>query len=104
MSKKEIQTLRRPFLKELFRNNKFNLTMTVIAALFGAAAELVISWLIKEVADLISGECPYGFGTLLDSFPARRVCFMLFILSLAGTVLAWAFMRKTQNAGSPEPD
>ena len=38
MSKKEIQTLRRPFLKELFRNNKFNLTMTVIAALFGAAA------------------------------------------------------------------
>ena len=65
MSKKELQTLRRPFLKELFRNNKFNLTMTVIAALFGAAAELVISWLIKEVADLISGECPFGFGTLL---------------------------------------
>ena len=65
MSKKELQALRRPFLKELFRNNKFNLTMTVIAALFGAAAELVISWLIKEVADLISGECPFGFGTLL---------------------------------------
>ena len=65
MTKKEIQALRRPFLKELFRNNKFNLAMTVLAALFGAAAELVISWLIKEVADLISGECPYGFGTLL---------------------------------------
>ena len=59
------RALRRPFLKELFRNNKFNLAMTVIAALFGAAAELVISWLIKEVADLISGECPFGFGTLL---------------------------------------
>ena len=65
MNKKEIKALRRPFLKELFRNNKFNLAMTVLAALFGAAAELVISWLIKEVADLISGECPYGFGTLL---------------------------------------
>ena len=65
MSKKELQALRRPFLKELFRNNKFNLAMTVIAALFGAATELVISWLIKEVADLISGECPFGFGTLL---------------------------------------
>ena len=65
MSKKELQALRRPFLKELFRNNQFNLAMTVIAALFGAAAELVISWLIKEVADLISGECPFGFGTLL---------------------------------------
>ena len=65
MTKKEIRALRRPFLQELFRNNNFNLAMTVIAALFGAAAELVISWLIKEVADLISGECPYGFGTLL---------------------------------------
>ncbi len=59
------RALRRPFLRELFQNNKFNLAMTVLAALFGAAAELVISWLIKEVADLISGECPYGFGTLL---------------------------------------
>ena len=65
MSKKEIKALRRPFIKELFRNNTFNLAMTVLAALFGAAAELVISWLIKEVADLISGECPYSFGTLL---------------------------------------
>ena len=65
MNKKEIQALRRPFLKELFRNNRFNLAMTVLAALLGAAAELVISWLIKEVADLISGECPYGFSTLL---------------------------------------
>ena len=65
MGKKEIKAMRRPFLKALFRNNEFNLTMTVIAALFGAAAALVISWLIKEVTDLISGECPYGFGTLL---------------------------------------
>ena len=65
MTKKEISALRRPFIKELFRNNKFNLAMTVIASVLGAAAELVISWLIKEVSDLISGECPYGFGTLL---------------------------------------
>ncbi len=65
MNKKEIEALRKPFLKELFRENKFNLFMTVIAAVLGAAAELVISWLIKEVADLISGECPYSFGTLL---------------------------------------
>ena len=65
MSKKELKALRRPFIQELFRNNKFNLAMTVTAAFLGAVAELVISWLIKEVADLISGECPYGFGTLL---------------------------------------
>ena len=65
MNKKVVRELRSPFVKELFRENKFNLAMTVVAALFGAAAELVISWLIKGVADLISGECPYSFGMLL---------------------------------------
>ena len=65
MNKKEIQALRRPFLKELFRENKFNLAMTVLAALLGAAGALVISWLLKEVSDLISGVSPYRMGTLL---------------------------------------
>ena len=95
MTKKEIQALRRPFVKELFRNNKFNLAMTVIAALLGAAAELVISWLIKEVADLISGECPYGFGTLL----IITVCaFALFGMGwiLDGTFLS-AFRAKAMK-------
>ncbi len=65
MSKKEQQALRRPYIRELFRNNRFNLAMTVLAAVLAAAAELVISWLIKEVADLISGDSAYRFGTLL---------------------------------------
>ncbi len=65
MDKKELRALRRPFVKELFRKNRLNLAMTVLAALLAAAAELIISWLIKEIADLISGDCPYGFGTLL---------------------------------------
>ena len=59
------RALRRPFLQELFRGNKFNLAMTVIAAVLEALAALVISWLIKEVADLIAGSSTYGFGTLL---------------------------------------
>ena len=88
MNKKELKALRRPFLKELFRNNRFNLAMTVIAALLGAAAELVISWLIKEVADLISGECPYGFSTLLI---IAAGAFGLFLL---GGVLDWAFLSE----------
>ena len=65
MNKKELRALRGPFVKELFRNNKLYLAMTVLAALLGAAGNLVISWLIKEVADLISGDCPFGIGTLL---------------------------------------
>lgn len=65
MNKKELKALRRPFLKELFRNNKFNFAMTLLASLFTAGANLVISWLIKEISDLISGDCKYGYGTLL---------------------------------------
>ena len=65
MNKKEIKALRRPFIRELFRKNKFNLAMTVVAALLSALGELVISWLIKEIADLISGDSGYSFGTLL---------------------------------------
>ena len=65
MNHAEIRTLRRPFVKELFRKNKFNLALTVVAALLGAAASLAISWLIKEVCDLISGDGRYSFMTLL---------------------------------------
>ncbi len=65
MDKKELKALRRPFLKQLFKKNKVNFALTLLASLLSAGTSLVISWLIKEVADLISGECPYGFGTLL---------------------------------------
>ena len=65
MDRKELKALRRPFLRELFKNNKFNLAMTVLAALLAAAANLVISWLIKEISDLISGDCKYTYPTLL---------------------------------------
>ena len=67
MNKKELRALRRPFIRELFRKNKFNLTLTVIAALLAAAANLVISWLIKAISDLISGVClalPFAIAML----------------------------------------
>ena len=65
MNKKENQALRRPFVKELFRNNKFNLVMTVVAAFLAAVSELVISWTIKGISDLISCDTAIRFGTLL---------------------------------------
>ena len=43
MDKNAMKELRRPFVRELFRNNGFNLAMTVIAALLGAAVNLVVS-------------------------------------------------------------
>ena len=83
MSKKEIQALRRPFVKELFRNNKFNLVMTVLAAFLAAVSELVISWTIKGISDLISGDTTIRFGTLL--FIAGIGCALMLI--------AWALDR-----------
>ena len=65
MDKKEITALRRPFVKELFRKNMFNLVMTVLAAFLVAASNLVISWTIKAISDLISGDTATSYGTLL---------------------------------------
>ena len=65
MSKNEIKELRRPFILALFRKNKFNLAMTVVSSLFASAANIVVSWIIKEISDLISGECKYTLGVLL---------------------------------------
>ena len=65
MDKKELAALRRPFIREFFRKNGFNLVMTVIAAFLAALSELVVSWTIKGISDLISGDGTIGFGTLL---------------------------------------
>ena len=62
--------------------------MTLLAALLGAVSELVISWLIKEVSDLISGECPYRLGTLLI---ITGGAFALFLL---GCVLDRVFLSE----------
>ena len=65
MNKKEIEVLRKPFVKELFRKNKRNLVMTVLAAFCAAVSNLMISWTIKGIADLISGDTDIGFQTML---------------------------------------
>ena len=85
MDKKELKALRRPFLKELFRKNKFSFALTLLASLLSAGANLVISWLIKEISDLISGDCKYRYSTLLIVGGAAFALLFLvaiFILSL----------------------
>lgn len=65
MDKKEIQTLRRPFVRAMFRKNKTNLAMTLIASLCNAVSMLILSWMTKEVVDLISGNSGHSFKVLL---------------------------------------
>ncbi len=88
MDKKELKALRRPFLKEFYRKNKFNLVMTVLAAFLAAASELVISWTIKGISDLISGDTDLRFGTLL------LVLGIGVALMLIAWVLDWTFLSK----------
>ena len=83
MNKNESKALRRPFVRELFRKNKLNLAMTVLAAVFAAASNLLISWTIKGISDLISGDTSIGFDTML------LVAGVGFVLAL----LAWALDR-----------
>ena len=83
MDKKELAELRKPFVRELFRKNKFNLVMTVLAAFLAAVSELVVSWTIKGISDLISGDSDIGFRTLL----------LVAGLGFALMLLAWALDR-----------
>lgn len=88
MTKQEAKALRRPFVKELFRKNKFNLVMTVVAAFLAAASELVISWTIKGISDLISGDTAISFRTLL----------LVAIVGFALMLIAWALDRTFLSA------
>ncbi len=65
MTREEIKALRRPFVRELFRSNKLNLLMTLIASICSSAGTLIVSWLLKGLIDLFSGDSQYGLGRYL---------------------------------------
>ena len=62
--------------------------MTVLAAFCAAASNLVISWTLKGISDLISGDTEIRFGTLLSVVGAG------FVLLLAAWALDWAFLSR----------
>ncbi len=83
MDKIELKALRRPFLKELFKKNKFNFAMTLVASLLTAGSNLLISWTLKGVSDLISGDRSISYGTLL----------LVMGIGVAMLILAWVLDR-----------
>ena len=88
MDKKELRALRRPFLREFYRNNKFNLVMTVLASILAGVSALVISWTIKGISDLISGDAVVSFRTLL----------IVAVVGFALMLLAWVLDRTFLSA------
>ena len=79
MNKKELRKLRRPYIKVLFKNNKLNLLMTSFASILQSIDALVISWLIKEISDLIAGTSQFDFKTII----------IVTLLGLLLFVVAW---------------
>ena len=52
MKKREI---RRPFVRQFYRKNKLNFVLAFAATVVMAFANLVISWLLQQIMDLMAG-------------------------------------------------
>lgn len=85
MDKKELRKLRRPYIKVLFKNNKLNLLMTSIASILQSIGALVISWLIKEISDLIAGTSQFDFKTIII------VTLLGLLLFVVAWIIDWIF-------------
>ncbi len=77
-----------PLIRELFKKNKLNLVVTVIAALMGALGNIIVSWLIKEVIDFISGDSRYRLGIIIF------VTIGGILIILASGILDYIFLPK----------
>lgn len=85
MDKKELRKLRRPYIKVLFKNNKLNLLMTSIASVLQSIGALVISWIIKEISDLIAGTSKFDFKTIII------VTLLGLLLFVVAWIIDWIF-------------
>lgn len=85
MDKKELRKLRRPYIKVLFKNNKLNMLMTSIASILQSIGALVISWVIKEISDLIAGTSKFDFKTIII------VTLLGLLLFVVAWIIDWIF-------------
>ena len=65
MKKREI---RRPFVRQFYRRNKLNFVLAFAATVVMAFANLVISWLLQQIMDLMAGS-----GNTLSRRPGLRL-------------------------------
>ena len=86
MKKREI---RRPFVRQFYRRNKLNFVLAFAATVVMAFANLVISWLLQQIMDLMAGS-----GNTLS---LGGICWVLLgivaTIILVGAVRAYALPR-----------
>lgn len=95
MKKREI---RRPFVRQFYRKNKLNFVLAFAATVVMAFANLVISWLLQQIMDLMAGS-----GNTLS---LGGICWVL--LGIVATIIStpcpgslpglWASIRTTPTA------
>lgn len=80
---------RRPYLRQFFLNNKINFCLSLLATVIMAVVNLVISWMLQQIMDLIGGE------TSSLSFLQLIIIFVgvLITIILVGLLRAWAMPR-----------
>ena len=86
MKKREI---RRPFVRQFYKKNKLNFTLAFAATVVMAFANLVISWLLQQIMDLMAGS-----GNTLS---LGGICWVLLgivaTIVLVGAIRAYALPR-----------
>ena len=55
----------RPYTKQFYKNNRLCFAVAFSEAIFSAATALVISWLLREILDLIGGSSAFTLGELI---------------------------------------
>ena len=55
----------RPYTKQFYKNNRLCFAVAFSEAIFSAAIALVISWLLREILDLIGGSSAFTLGELV---------------------------------------
>ena len=80
---------RRPFVRQFYRKNKLNFVLAFAATVVMAFANLVISWLLQQIMDLMAGS-----GNTLS---LGGICWVLLgivaTIILVGAVRAYALPR-----------
>lgn len=65
MDKKELKALRKPYLTQFIKHNRFNLAITVFSAVLASAASLGISWVLQKVFDVMDGSTSMTLGQVV---------------------------------------
>lgn len=70
--------MKKTYVSEFFRNNKLNVTLTLIVYIVNVAVNIGVSWYIQVIMDLMAGTGNYTFGRIVQLF-LGLICVLILI-------------------------